>query len=378
MEEMKLSEKKYQYVLMALILVLGLLLFSQMRPYLGGFLGAFTLFVVLRGQMKFLHEKKRFNRTFAAILILVEALFIFLIPVTGIGFLVVDTISGINFNPDLLRDEALRFVDQIEQRFNIEIFTPENLSFIPKLGTNLVQAVASNSYSLVINTMVVVFVLYFMLYSYKSLEAAIREMLPFSKDNKQIFVRETKLIIQANALGIPLLAIVQGTFAYIGYMFLDVNTPLMYAVLTAFASIIPILGSTIVYIPLAINAYFFQDNLTAAIGLILYGVLVIGSVDNVARLFLQKKLADIHPLITVFGVIIGIPMFGFWGVVFGPLLISLFMLFFNMYRLDYIEGSTATPFVSSENRNETNKESRLSVFFKKLTRKNSEETNEEP
>lgn len=74
---------------------------------------------------------------------------------------------------------------------------------------------------------------------------------------------------------------------------------------------------------------------------------IIGGVDNVARLLLQKKLADIHPLITVFGVLIGIPLFGFWGVIFGPLLLSLFILFFNMYRHEYVPGSKAEPRVTT-------------------------------
>ena len=69
-------------------------------------------------------------------------------------------------------------------------------------------------------------------------------------------------------------------------------------------------------------------------------MLIIGSIDNVVRFILQKQLADIHPLITVFGVLLGIPLFGFWGVVFGPLILSLFMLFFDMYRYDYVPGST--------------------------------------
>ena len=66
-----------------------------------------------------------------------------------------------------------------------------------------------------------------------------------------------------------------------------------------------------------------------------------------ARFLLQKKLADIHPLITVFGVLIGIPMFGFWGVIFGPLILSLFILFFNMYRHEYVAGSKAQPRVTT-------------------------------
>ena len=69
-----------------------------------------------------------------------------------------------------------------------------------------------------------------------------------------------------------------------------------------------------------------------------------------ARFLLQKKLADIHPLITVFGVLIGIPMFGFWGVIFGPLILSLFILFFNMYRHEYVAGSKAEPRVTTRDR----------------------------
>jgi predicted PurR-regulated permease PerM len=81
--------------------------------------------------------------------------------------------------------------------------------------------------------------------------------------------------------------------------------------------------------------------------LAIYGLIIIGGVDNVARFLLQKKLADIHPLITVFGVLIGIPMFGFWGIIFGPLLLSLFILFFNMYRHEYVKGSKAEPRVTT-------------------------------
>lgn len=345
MAEQELSKKQYQYILLILLLVIGVILFRQMRPYIGGFMGALTLYVLLRGQMKTLTEKRKLSRGVSATLILLEALFIFLIPLTGLGFLVADTISGIKIDPEIIKETVLKFVDNIENRFNITLFTPDNLSFIPKLGSNLVQTLATNSYSFVMNSVVILFVLYFMLYSYKDFEATIREILPFSTQNKQSFVQETKSIIQANALGIPLLAIIQGAFAYVGYLMLGVSSPVLYAVLTAFATIIPLVGTAVVYIPLAI-AFLVQQKYGPAIGVALYGMIVIGSVDNIFRLLLQKKLADIHPLITVFGVIIGIPMFGFWGVIFGPLLLSVFILFFNMYRYDFIPDSVAQPHVT--------------------------------
>ena len=185
-----------------------------------------------------------------------------------------------------------------------------------------------------------------MLYSNVEFEQAIREILPFKDENKLILAEETRLIIQANAVGIPLMAIIQGFFAYLGYLLFGVEGALLYAILTAFSTILPIVGTMIVWVPLSIGLLIGGDVVNG-VGLFIYGLFIIGGVDNVARFLLQKKLADIHPLITVFGVLIGIPMFGFWGVIFGPLILSLFILFFNMYRHEFVEGSNAEPRVTT-------------------------------
>lgn len=72
----------------------------------------------------------------------------------------------------------------------------------------------------------------------------------------------------------------------------------------------------------------------------LCGMLVIANVDNLIRIFLNKKMTDTHPLIVIFGVFMGIPLFGFWGIIFGPLLISIFLLLIKIY---YHEFKLMTP-----------------------------------
>lgn len=340
------KNKVYKYILIALLLITGLVIFKQMRPYLGGFLGAFTLYIILRKQMKFLVELKKWPRGLSATVILIEALLFFLLPITGIGAMVVDKLSEINIDVESLKASVSMLLSNIESRFGIDVISLDFLSFLPKLGTNIVQVLAANSYSFAINLLVIIFVLYFMLYSYKDFEEIVREILPFTKQNKITFIHETKAIIKANAIGIPLLALVQGGFAYVGYLIFGVSTPELYAIITAFATVLPIVGAAIVYVPIAISI-LIDGRYGTGIGMLLYGIIVIGSVDNIVRFLLQKKLADIHPLITVFGVLIGLPMFGFWGVIFGPLILSLFILFFNMFRHDYIEGSTAQPYITS-------------------------------
>lgn len=348
-EQTNKKNNTHKYILIGFILLLGLIIFRYTRPYMSGFLGAATLYIIVNGQQKYLTKKLNFKKSLSALLIVLEVLIFILLPLTGITFLVIDTFSGITIDPEAILRQVNEIVDSLEERLGFNFFTPENLAIIPRAGSNLLQVLGNSVYSFVINIIVILFVLYYMLFSNDEFERSIREILPFKEENKQILAEETRLIIQANAIGIPLLAIIQGFFAYLGYLFFGVENAILYAILTAFATILPIIGTMIVWAPISIGMMIGGD-LVNGIGLFIYGFFIIGGVDNVARFLLQKKLADIHPLITVFGVLIGIPMFGFWGVIFGPLILSLFILFFNMYRHEYVAGSKAEPRVTTRDR----------------------------
>ncbi len=347
------NNRAYKYILIGLIILLAVILFREAQPYLGGFLAAFALFSILRGQMGKLVEKRKWSRGLSATIIVLGTLIFILIPVTGIGFLAADTISGIEIDPMAITTALNDFARNVEERLDIRIFTPENLSFVPRAGTSLMQILVSGLSSMLINSVVAIFVLYFMLVSYDTLGGVILEMLPFSEANKSILREETKSIILSNAVGIPVVAITQGILAYLGYMFFGVNNPLVYAVLVAFTTIIPVVGTSLVWAPIGISA-ILQGDIVRGILLLAYGLLVIGGSDAILRFVLQKKLANIHPLITFFGVIIGLSMFGFWGIIFGPLLISFLILLINMFRHDYIVGSTSIPRVTTQENQQSN------------------------
>ncbi|HEY6082005.1 MAG TPA: AI-2E family transporter, partial [Chitinophagaceae bacterium] len=119
-------------------------------------------------------------------------------------------------------------------------------------------------------------------------------------------------------------------FAVLGYWIFGVQDPMFWGIVTGFMSVLLVIGTAIVWIPISI--YLFMSGMTwHGIGMLIWGILVIANLDNVFRLMWQKKIADVHPLITVFGVLIGIPMFGFVGLIFGPLVISLFILLLKIY-----------------------------------------------
>ena len=97
---------------------------------------------------------------------------------------------------------------------------------------------------------------------------------------------------------------------------------------------IPVVGAALAYVPVAILFFANGMNIKGII-MLAYGFGVISTVDSVFRFWLQKKIGDVHPLITGFGVIIGLNLFGFIGLIFGPILISLFLLLIKIYANEF-------------------------------------------
>jgi predicted PurR-regulated permease PerM len=126
------------------------------------------------------------------------------------------------------------------------------------------------------------------------------------------------------------IGIVQGVTGLLIYLILGVPNAVLWFLVTCIVSMIPILGSALAYIPVSILLFASHENVRGFI-MLLYGFFVIGSVDNIFRIWLQNKLGDTHPLITLFGVIVGVQLWGFTGLIFGQSF-SLFLLLSTYYR----------------------------------------------
>lgn len=147
-------------------------------------------------------------------------------------------------------------------------------------------------------------------------------------------------MVRSNALGIPLVAIAQGIVALIGFLIFGVEDPFFWFVIVTIGSMIPFVGTLIGIVPVFILEISSGNSFTAW-AILIYGLVVVGSTDNIIRLYVLKRLDNVHPLITLIGVIVGVPLFGFIGLIFGPLLISLFLVLLTIYRKEYPEEEKA-------------------------------------
>ena len=332
---MSVKEQYRKYSLITIILGLGLLLFLKMTPFMGGILGACTIYIMVRDQMLYLTQKKKIRKSVTAIILLIEAILCFLVPLSLAVWLLISKLQTVNVDTATFVDTITNLADWIRRKTEYDLLSKENISSIASILPGIGQFLMGGISSFAVNLFVLVFVLYFMLIGGTKMEQYIYELLPFSDSNKKHVMNEINMIVRANAIGIPLLAIIQGAIATLGYLF-DAPSALLFGFLTCFATVIPIVGTTLVWFPLA--AYMaISGDWPHAIGLLLYCGLIVTNIDNLIRFILQKKMADTHPLITIFGVVIGLSLFGFMGVIFGPLLISIFILCVNIFKEQYLK-----------------------------------------
>ena len=166
-----IRERYWRYSLVALILGMGVTVFIELIPFLGGLLGAATIYVLLRGQMIRLTEHRRWRRGPAAWLLLGEAVLCFLIPISGIVWLVVSKVQDVTLDPQSLIASVRDVTRVIRVRTGYDLWQESNLreilAYLPKLGQQLVEAIGSFA----VNVVGLRFVLYFLLVGGGRMEA---------------------------------------------------------------------------------------------------------------------------------------------------------------------------------------------------------------
>lgn len=328
------NDRLRQIVLLLIIFLLAILLMRQLAVFLPGFLGAITLYILLRESYFNLTIKKGWNRTVTSLLFIILSMLIIAAPLYFTIQLLTEKVMAILSDPVELMKDARIVGEKIFNLTGIQLMTDENMLAFQKKSAAIVPGILNSSANLLSNFAIMFFLLYFLLKNGRQAEKFLGRFIPLKPENVELLSNETKNSIKANAIGIPVLAIIQGIVATIGYWIFGVKDFGLWGFMTGVFSMVPIVGTAIIWLPLC--AYLFAIDKTGnAAGLLIYSAVLITNIDYVARLTLLKKLVDVHPLVTVLGVIIGIGLFGFWGVIFGPLLISYFIILIRIYMNEF-------------------------------------------
>lgn len=323
-----------KYIFAFIILFFGLVLIFSLIQFFTAFLGAIMFYVLSKPALVWMVEKKRWNINLAAIIVILVTFFIILLPVTLLVILLFNKVSNVVANPNDIINAFKHLDGIIYSKAGIHIIAENTLSKAQSVASDVLKAILNQGLGLVSSLLMMYFFLYFMIKNTGRMEASIVFYIPFNGEKIKRFGKELVAQTISNAIGIPTIAVMQGLLGFACYEMAGIPEAGFWGVITGFTSVLPVVGCGVVWLPMALYQVV-TGNYGAGIFIILWGALVMGLMDNVIRFMLAKKMADVHPVITVLGIIMGLKYFGITGLIFGPLLISYFLILLQIYYLQY-------------------------------------------
>jgi predicted PurR-regulated permease PerM len=331
-----------QVLLLSLIILLVYLVINELQLFLPGLLGALTLYILSRSNYFQLIYNRKWKKGLAAGLFIIYYLFLIGLPIFLAVTLISPKVNAFLDNPNAMVNAARASIDTIQQKIGFKIVSENTLSNLLNRLSAFIPTILNSTANLISNLAIMLFVLYFMLVNGREIERILNRLIPLKQENINMLASETKKLVRANALGIPLISIIQGLTATLGYFIFGVNEWALWGFLTGVFAFFPVVGTMVVWVPLVIYTYAIGDTWQAT-GLLLYSTLITGNVDYISRITLLKRMGNVHPVITILGVLVGLGLFGFIGLIFGPLLVNYIIVLFKIYMNEFIQNAELLP-----------------------------------
>lgn len=335
------------YFFFAVLIGVTVLAYFIIKPFLVPFLIAAILAHLFSPVYRFFLKFFR-SAGLSSVLACFLIVLIIVLPILAVLSLVVNEIQGIvdNFsqNPEAAKKiigelarnlSALPFLNSIEPD---KIISQETIVSAIKAFSQNALTILQGTYKGVVHFIFVTFVMFFSLFYLfidgKKLVKKIMQLSPLQDKYESILIDKFNSITRATIKGTTLIAIVQGFLGGVLFAATGVASPVLFGILMTISSVIPSIGSGLVWLPVGV-AMMLLGHTTEGIIILLAGALVISTIDNFMRPKLVGRDTQMHPLLILFSTLGGIALFGISGFIIGPIMISLLVALWDIYALEF-------------------------------------------
>ena len=350
-------------LLLVMMAAVTLALGAVLAPFSGTLLWAVIIALLFTPLYRRLLPRVGQRRNVAALLTLLAVLLLAVLPFVFITLALVseaaalyDRLQAQPLTPGAyfrtVFDALPQWAADVLVRFDLADFgaLQRRLSTLLSQGGQFIASQAlvlgQNTFNLVTSLFIMLYIDFFLIRDGDAVVRTLRDAVPLTPQHQRELSEKFTTVIRATVKGNVLVAAIQGALGGLAFWFLDVTGALLWAVLMAFLSLLPAVGAAIVWLPVAL--YFLSTGaLAQGLGLIVWGVVVIGLVDNVLRPTLVGKdtrMPDYVVLITTLG---GLSVFGLNGFVLGPVIAAMFIAVWHIVMLGRRQGAPAGPVVPS-------------------------------
>lgn len=330
----------------AVLLVTALALYLcwlMLRPFIGVLAWAVVLVIVFYPVHVRLRDRIK-NPSLSSLLSCVLVVLLAVLPLTLLTLAVADELGKVipNLPAQIssLMDPQTSVIGRvsgwIQGRFGVDTLRSQEFmvdqlkrssEFLLGLSLNL----AGNIATAIVKAFFVIFTMYYLFRDGDRIVSKLPAALPLERKQSEAIITRTREVVSASVYGIVVIAALQGFLGGIAFWILGIPSPLLWAVLMSFVCMIPVLGSFLVWLPLAIYLVV-NGHWTKAILLVLWGALVISTVDNLLRPKWMKNQTRLHELLVFFSVLGGISIFGLLGIILGPVILAITLGLLHTFR----------------------------------------------
>jgi predicted PurR-regulated permease PerM len=320
-----------QRLTLMLIIAVGVTVLWLLFPFIASLVGAVILYVILVPVHRRLIRHVR--PVISAALLTVTTLTLILGP--GSSLLMIIFTEAPNAIRRILQSSM---VDQL-RTWNVGGFTPA--VYVAQAGDAFLKSTPSGAIvvfgrvtHVILSLAIAHMGLYYLLLSSDEAWRRVRGLLPFSDAHAGLLRKRFFSVTQAMVLGMLLTALAQGTIVGLAFLVCGLSYPLVWGVMTGLASVLPMFGSALIWLP-GVVVLLAQQRYGTAIVLALIGGILVSNIDNVIRMIVYRRVSNLHPMTTLVGAFAGLEAFGLIGILLGPLAISLFFEIIDIYHQEY-------------------------------------------
>jgi len=316
-------------LLSVVVVALVYLAFRIFEPFLLPILWAGVLAVVTHRGHERLAARLGGRRTLAALLMTIFVLVLIVGPCVLLTITIVNEVGQWDLETALKRMAARPWVASLIERAETlfhEHVSPERVAKFARENYLSVVLGAKNVAGSIVgvfgSVLMMLLSLFFFYKDGPGLMKAVRELMPMQDAERDEILGDVDGAIQASVRGGLLVALVQAILGFVILLILGRPSPVLGAAFMGIASFIPLVGTAIVWAPLALYLAFVEGSPGKAATLAGYGMVVIGGCDNIVRPVFLGRHMEAHPLMLLFGVLGGLSLFGFAGIVLGPIVVA--------------------------------------------------------
>jgi len=341
-----------KYIFFFLFIIIGILSFIIINPFLKAILAAgifaYIFFPLYRRLRKWTKSKY-----LAVIIVIILIIFVVSIPV----FMILNTMTHeayllyTNIKQNFIEKGAIDFSCETP---NIicriyDLTQPSDTTLgqylsgiIQKSSTVLISSISDFLLSIpsrILEIFILIFMMFYLFLDGEKLVKKVWLLFPLKRIYQKHVEKQMSDVTYAVVYGNIIVAIVQGVIAGIGYTIFGLPSPILWGFFTIIVALLPVFGTALVWFPASI--YLIVTGIASAssslwngIGLLIYGFILVGTIDNFIKPKIIGDRARVHPAVVILGVFGGLYILGYIGIFIGPLILALFMKFLELYEVE--------------------------------------------